>query len=211
MHALLAAVGSDSEDTVWVIVLVFAILGAGAAVWSFVKKRPQVLEKEDDFPYYPPSGEPGQRKLSWQPKAQMTISAGHSFFKTAPKAEHSRRQPIVASAVVVEPKVASRNNADLKSGIELLERAFLLNLVSDTESDDDTDITMRKICFQELMRRGQLGHIDSGTLTAYSLNKNNLYGKEIQRAALQELALRTGRKAGQSQTDNTSENAKVTA
>lgn len=219
IQALPFALGSDSEDMVWITVLVFAIFGAGVAIWSFVKKKPRIFENEDDYSYYPQSSSPEHQKWSWQTKTKTTFPEGNSFFKTVPPIEHTAGQPVVVSQAALEPKVAhkpqrtqsSRKNAYLKGGLELLETNFLLNIVNDTKPDDKTDATIRKICFQELMRREQLYHINSNSLKVYSLNKNKLYGKKIQCAALQQLALRTGIKAEPEPAKNKSENATIPA
>jgi hypothetical protein len=89
---------------------------------------------------------------------------------------------------------ATQRSEDLESGMELLELDFLLGIIENTEGSDKNDIMMRKLCFNEVLRRNQQNEIDSYALKVYSLNDSNLYGKEIQCESMKELALRTANK-----------------
>ncbi len=82
---------------------------------------------------------------------------------------------------------------DLGSGMEMLDMDFLLNVVEHTKGDDKNDVTMRKLVFNELLRREQLEAVDSNSLKIYTLDEDNLYGKEIQCAAMRKLTERTTR------------------
>ncbi len=82
---------------------------------------------------------------------------------------------------------------DLGSGMEMLDMDFLLNVVEHTKGDDKNDVTMRKLVFNELLRREQLEAVDSNSLKIYTMDENNLYGKEIQCAAMRKLTERTTR------------------
>jgi len=84
---------------------------------------------------------------------------------------------------------------DLASGMEILELDFLLSVIENTEGDDKNDVTMRKLGFNELLRREQLDAIDSKALKAYAVNAGNLYGKNIQCEAMKKLTERTTRKS----------------
>jgi hypothetical protein len=73
-----------------------------------------------------------------------------------------------------------------------LELDFLLSIVENTNGgDDEEDVTVRKLNFKELLRRGKLNHADSNALKIYAINKGNLYGKDIQCEAIKTLAERT--------------------
>lgn len=82
---------------------------------------------------------------------------------------------------------------DLGSGMEMLDMDFLLNVVEHTKGDDKNDVTMRKLVFNELLRREQLEAVDSNSLKIYTIDEDNLYGKEIQCAAMRKLTERTTR------------------
>ena len=82
---------------------------------------------------------------------------------------------------------------DLGSGMEMLDMDFLLNVVEHIKGDDKNDVTMRKLVFNELLRREQLEAVDSNSLKIYTIDEDNLYGKEIQCAAMRKLTERTTR------------------
>jgi len=87
---------------------------------------------------------------------------------------------------------------DLHSGMELLELDFLLSIVENTKGNDDNDVTMRKLNFNELLRRDQLNEADSNALRVYAINEGKLYGKDIQCEAMKELTTRTAHKSKRS-------------
>jgi len=103
----------------------------------------------------------------------------------APKPRQAGRSEKLRS----EP--ARRRAKDLQSGMELLGLDFLLSIVEDTASDDDLDVTMRKLNFNELIRTDQLHAVDSNVLKEYGLNANGYYDKHIQCEAIKELTART--------------------
>jgi hypothetical protein len=90
---------------------------------------------------------------------------------------------------------AKERGKDLHSGMELLELDFLLSIVENTKGDDENDVTMRKLNFDELLRRDQLNEADSHSLAAYAINEGKLYGKDIQCEAMKELTARTTHKS----------------
>jgi hypothetical protein len=90
-------------------------------------------------------------------------------------------------------ELATEKNKDLHSGMELLELDFLLGIVEDTKSNDQNDVTMRKLNFNEVLRRGKQNQIDSNALAMYAVSVGNLYGKDIQCEAMKELARRTAK------------------
>ena len=84
---------------------------------------------------------------------------------------------------------------DLAGGMEMLELDFLLSVVEHTKGDDKNDVTMRKLVFNELLRREQLETIDSNALKVYTIDESNLYGKDIQCEAMKKMTERTTRKS----------------
>lgn len=84
---------------------------------------------------------------------------------------------------------------DLAGGMEILDLDFLLSIVENTEGNDKNDVTMRRLTFDELLRREQLDTIDSNALKVYAMNDGNLYGKIIQCEAMKMLTERTTRKS----------------
>ena len=85
------------------------------------------------------------------------------------------------------------NTKDIQSGMNLLELDFLLSIVENTKGNDQNDVIMRKLNFNEILRREKQNQIDSNALAVYAINRGNLYGKKIQCGAMSELAERTMR------------------
>jgi len=79
------------------------------------------------------------------------------------------------------PKTDSgeRRMGDVTGGMDLLELDFLLGVVEETKGDDKNDVTMRRLSFDELLRRQNQDRIDSNALAVYAVNKYDLYGKKI--------------------------------
>lgn len=86
---------------------------------------------------------------------------------------------------------ARKSGRDMHSGMELLALDFLLSIVENIEANEKSDITMRKLCFNELIRTNQLREVDSKALKGYSMDADAHFGKDIQCHALGELAERT--------------------
>ena len=93
----------------------------------------------------------------------------------------------------VENKLTTGKNKDLSGGMDLLELDFLLSIVENTKGNDQNDVTMRKLNFNEVLRREKQNQIDSNALAVYVVNAGNLYGKDIQCEATKELARRTAK------------------
>jgi hypothetical protein len=89
---------------------------------------------------------------------------------------------------------AAQGTEDLESGMELLELDFVLGIIESVDGADKNDVMMRKLCFNEVIRRNQQNEIDSYALKTYAINDGNLYGKDIQCEAMKEMALRTEHK-----------------
>ena len=92
-----------------------------------------------------------------------------------------------------ENELLTEKNRDLQGGMELLEVDFLLSIVENTKGTAQNDVTMRKLNFNEVLRREKQSQIDSNALAVYVVNAGNLYGKDIQCEATKELAKRTAK------------------
>lgn len=103
------------------------------------------------------------------------------------------------SDIPSEEKLKSELNKDrekdLASGMEILDLDFLLSIVENTKGNDKNDVTMRRLTFDELLRREQMDTVDSNALKVYAMNDGNLYGKIIQCEAMKMLTERTMRKS----------------
>jgi hypothetical protein len=88
-----------------------------------------------------------------------------------------------------------RSEKDLAGGMEILDLDFLLSIVENTEGNDKNDVAMRRLTFDELLRREQQDTVDSNALKVYAMNEGELYGKVIQCEAMKVLTERTARKS----------------
>src|SRR4030042_954849 len=86
-------------------------------------------------------------------------------------------------------------NKDLAGGMELLDLDFLLSIVENANGNDKNDVAMRRLTFDELIRREQQNTVDSSALKVYAMNEGSLYGKVIQCEAMKVLTERTSRKS----------------
>ena len=94
----------------------------------------------------------------------------------------------------VKPRDELAKERNLASGMEMLELDFLLGVIGSTKGDDKNDVAMRRLSFNELLRREKQNQIDSSALTVYAIDEGNLYGKDIQCEAMKELTKRTEHK-----------------
>lgn len=101
----------------------------------------------------------------------------------------------VPSGEKSKSELAREREKDLAGGMEILDLDFLLSIVENTEGNDKNDVIMRRLTFDELLRREQPDTIDSNALKVYAMNKGNLYGKVIQCEAMKVLTERTMRKS----------------
>ncbi len=195
---IIVASNSDGEDTFWTQMLVLVILAALFGIGSFVKARSSKLKRLRHD--YPDGGGPDGRQR-WPKRTLAALrekSFGISFKTLQPKAVSQERAfDFNASGPTsrARSKTGFAGERDMHSGMEVLELDFLVGILSKTESYDCNDVTMRKLSFNELLRRGELKAADSNTLKDYALNEGNIYGKDIQCEAIKELAKRTGTKA----------------
>jgi hypothetical protein len=100
-------------------------------------------------------------------------------------------QETTGDAVMEKKTRAGRN---LAGGMDLLELDFLLGVIENTDGEDKNDVSMRKLTFNEVLRRNQQSDMDSASLSVYAVDEKNLYGKDIQCAAIKELTRRTEQK-----------------
>ncbi len=172
LHLAVIFIGAvEDEGTFWIQLLMIVILAAGAGAYVLFKSRTKRVEHRRDV-------------------AIETI--------IRPSAASIFEPPSVPALSKVEPPKPVIKSKDIAGGMELLARDFLVNVVEQTDSLDQRDIAMRKLCFAELSRRGELASIASSALKVYTLDEDGFYGKVIRCEAMAELAGRTAREA----TDN---------
>jgi hypothetical protein len=187
IQAILIAGIGDEDSRFWVQILVLLIVAVGWGVYSLVKNdlnrhkaRQQNLAEETCTHY---------AKSRWQ--FQLPHKPDISSLSQEPMPDLDN----LGTADRKDPKkkLAAKKTRDLRTGMDLLELDFLLSVVENTKGNAQNDITMRKLNFKELLRRGKLSRVDSKPLTVYAVNRGDLYGKDIQCKATEELAQRTMR------------------
>ena len=132
--------------------------------------------------------------MAWsvgEKKGETRRTAGSKLAEVRPSTDGSSPE----TAEQEKLKSESAKERDLASGMEMLELDFLLGVIEKTKGDDKNDVAMRKLSFNELLRREQQKHIDSKALTVYAVDEDNLYGKDIQCEAMKELTKRTTHKS----------------
>lgn len=183
-QTILAARNSEGEDTIWVQMLVLVILAVSLGIFSLVKAKANKFKGHDQHQ----SG----RHRHWQIQPLPGLSAHRELSSSAPTVgpnvnEHKK---FVGKAL---KELTRETEKDLHGGMELLGLDFLLSIVENTNGVDEKDVTIRKLNFKELLRRGKLNQADSNALKTYAINKGNLYGKDIQCEAMKNLAERTAK------------------
>ena len=134
-----------------------------------------------------------------QTNTAMKPQAGNDHYSNTPPsaieevgiAEKSAKGRQTRRSEKVRSEPARRRTRDLQSGMELLNVDFLLSIAENTSSNDEMDVTMRKLNFSELIRTEQLHAVDSNALKVYALNEDGFYDKHMQFEAIKELAART--------------------
>ena len=134
--------------------------------------------------------------MAWNSTSEKTKRAGPG--KVVEMRSSGKGTSETAGEEKPKDESARERGKDLHSGMELLELDFLLSIVEDTKGDDENDVTMRKLNFNELLRRDQLNEADSHSLAVYVINEGKLYGKDIQCEAMKELTTRTAHKSKRS-------------
>ena len=98
------------------------------------------------------------------------------------------------STGVAEMEKKTKAQRNLSGGMDLLELDFLLGVIEAIDGEDKNDVSMRKLTFDEVLRRNQQNEIDSSALSVYAVDEKDHYGKDIQCAAIKELTRRTEQK-----------------
>ena len=177
--------------------LVLVVLGALVGLGYLIKTR--AGSYKDRRQYHLAGTHPTGGQLRWQikhlkgltnkyigflaktAKQKFVAEENISAFGTADAADQERlKRPFGKEA-----------EKDLTGGMELLEPDFLLSVVENTNGDDKKDVMMRKLSFNELLRRRKLDEVSSNALKVYTIDEGNLYGKEIRCGAMKELSQRT--------------------
>jgi hypothetical protein len=197
VQIILAAGNSDGEDAIWMQMLVLLVLVVLLGIGSLIKTRANKFK--DQQQNYPEGGGASYTWLHRLIKPLRELRDTRLGILTA-QSKATIKEPVLFdtpdAAGRERPKgeAAMERGRDLAGGMEMLKLDFLLSVVENAEGDDKNDVMMRKLNFNELLRREQLNEIDGKALKVYAVDEGNLYGKDIQFQAIKELTVRTARK-----------------
>ncbi len=199
---ILAGGNNDGEDTFWTNMLVLAILATFLGIGSLIRTRGKKTKYQEEDYYYGEDvrsqhTQPNRQKKTLKGLKNRSLGIPIKAIKTKTTVE----EPVFDFAtceIVSETKISSTlgKERDLSSGMELLEQDFLVKVVEKIQGNDKNDIIIRKLGFDELLRRGQLKAASSESLKVYARNEVNVYGKDIQCEAMKELAGRAVLQSG---------------
>lgn len=192
-QVILAA--GDGEDTLWMSLLVLMIVVTAWAVYGVVKTRVGGFKGKSG--YYGRYG----RGRSRRERLLRAIRQGKEKWLDGlvERVKERTFSRLAGSGSTASEGAGDKKEMkwgkvgrDLGGGTELLGREFLVGVIEDTDGSDERDVSMRRMSFEELVRRGELGRSSSEALKVYAVDEGHLYGKVIQCEALEELARRTG-------------------
>lgn len=189
--------------------LVFVVLAASWGIYSLFKKKPENSKGRRKNFVDNSRRRPTKIHLAFQSLHQHLTPRNGITQKYQTKKQsiepHTPRPTEEATFDTSErlrkvDGLAKEKGGDLNSGMELLDLNFLLNTVENSKDDEENNVTVRKLAFNELLRRKKQNQIDSKALGVYVVNQGNLYDKSIQSEAMKELAKRTAYKKKETET-----------
>ena len=108
-----------------------------------------------------------------------------------PKGQQAESSAVQVRKQRVFGFASDEKGRDLHGGMELLELGFLLSVLEDMSSAEVSDVTMRKLSFEEVLRRDRLSRVSSKVLKIYAKDEQGFYGSQIQCEAMKQLSQRT--------------------
>jgi hypothetical protein len=185
---ILAAGNMDEEGTFWIQMLVLIVLAAVVSIISLIKARAKRLKTQKQ---HRPKGRGRLYRDSREQIRAVKDKYVEFFLKTAQPKTNSQEPLFDFVAADTASSEKQKKGRDLTSGMEILDLNFLVKVVEKTRGKNKKNVTMRQLVFNELARREQLSAVSSKTLNFYTINKGNIYDKNIQCEAMAELAKRT--------------------
>ena len=185
---ILAAGSSDEEDTFWIQMLMLVVLGAVVGIGSLIRARAKRFKKQKQ---HWPQGSGGPYARRDQRIKLVKDKYVEFFLKTAQPKKITKEPMFDFEAAGKVGSGKQKIERDVSSGMEILDLDFLVKVVENTKGRSKKDVMMRKLVFDELLRREQVTAVDSKALNIYTINKSKLYDKKIQSGAMKALAERT--------------------
>lgn len=189
---IIIAQRNGGDDTFWVQLLVIVVLAAGVGIYSLVRKKSHKLEEHQDYTSYE-NAAGGQRQWRWkiQPSHKGTEQVKTTVGAPLPKTQQTRSSTVQVRKQQTFGFATESKARDLQGGMELLELGFLLSVLEDMSSAEVSDVTMRKLSFEEILRRDKLNRVSSKALKIYAKDEHGFYGRQIQCEAMKQLSQRT--------------------
>jgi len=192
------------EDIFWMQMLVLALLAALVGIGSLIKTRAGRYKHHRRHRLAETHPRGGQLHRQIERLKELT-SRSTGFLTKTVKQKFVAEENIsgFGTADAINQKKLKRDldkeaKKDLAGGMELLELDFLLGVVENTNGNGKNDVMIRKLSFNELLRRKKLSAIGSSALKVYAKNAKSVYGKDIQCGAMNELSQRTVSKSKRS-------------
>jgi hypothetical protein len=185
---ILAANNMDEENAFWITMLMLVVLGGVVGVVSLARSRAKRFKSQKQ--HQSGGGSRPYRHGSEQIRA-VKDKYVEFFLKTAQPKTDSQELLFDFEAAGKAKVGKQKKERDLSSGMEILDLDFLVKIVEKTRGKNKKNVTMRQLVFNELVRREKLDVIKSKTLNIYTINKGNVYSKNIQSEAMRELSKRT--------------------
>lgn len=185
---ILAASSTDEEGTFWITMLMLVVLLAVVGVGSLIKTKAKRLKEQKQHRIH-------GKSRPYNPTDEQVRAVKDKyiefFLKTAPTKKITK-EPMFDFETAGKVSSGKQQEArDVSSGMEILDLDFLVKIVENTKGRNRKDVMMRKLVFEELLRREQVTAVDSKALNIYTMNKSKLYSKKIQCGAMKALAERT--------------------
>lgn len=189
----------EGEDAIWMSLLVLVIVAAGWGLYSVVKTRVGGFGGENVY-YSGRRGHSGRLKrlkgVIGGYKEKLLGGIAGSVREKAGGAKGQLSASAGSETTEKERLRSAKASRDLAGGMELLGDDFLIGVIEDLGGGDGREVSMRRMSFEELIRRGGLAGLSGEALKVYAVDKGHLYGKVIQCEALGEMARRTRSAAG---------------
>ncbi|MHC4143660.1 MAG: hypothetical protein ACYSUD_02660 [Planctomycetota bacterium] len=185
---VLAAGNSDEDSTFWITMLMLVVLGGGVGIVSLIKTRVKRFKAQKQY-------RADISSRTYHPRDEQIRAVKDKyiefFLKTAPKKKITKEPMFDFETADKVSSGKHKEDRDVSSGMEILDLDFLVKIVENTKGRNKKDVQMRKLVFDELLRRDQVDAVDSKALNIYTINKSKLYNKKIQSGAMKALAERT--------------------
>jgi len=187
-ETILAASNTDEDSTFWITMLMLVVLGGVVGIVSLIKTRVKRFKTQKQY-------RADISSRTYHPRDEQIRAVKDKyiefFLKTAPTKKITKEPMFDFEAAGKVSGGKQKIDRDLNSGMEILDLDFLVKIVENTKGRSKKDVMMRKLVFDELLRREQVTAVDSKALNIYTINKSKLYDKKIQSGAMKALAERT--------------------